>query len=135
MKTKLNCILLVDDDEPTNYFHKIIITNSGCTNHVEVALNGIEALAYLNSNGNGHPQPDLILLDLNMPKMNGWEFMDEYKKLDKAKKGKLILVMLTTSLNPADRERAMKVNGVSAFMSKPFTKEMLQMILDNCMPN
>ncbi len=118
MKKKLNCILLVDDDESCNEFHQLIIEKTACTEKVEVAYDGEEALAFLKSSINGvHPEPDIIFLDINMPGMNGWEFLEEYKKLEGEIKSKIV-VMLTTSLNPNDKTRAEKTGCVDGFRSK-----------------
>ena len=118
MKKKLNCILLVDDDESCNEFHQLIIEKTACTEKVEVAYDGEEALAFLKSSINGvHPEPDIIFLDINMPGMNGWEFLEEYKKLEGEIKSKIV-VMLTTSLNPNDKTRAEKTGCVDEFRSK-----------------
>jgi CheY-like chemotaxis protein len=131
MKSKLNSVLLIDDDEPTNYYTQLIIEESGCTDHVKVAQGGKEALDYLNGahHQKGYPCPDLIFLDINMPAMDGWEFLDEYRKLKKESHGKVIVVMLTTSLNPDDKVKATSIPEISGFESKPLTGEKLSKIL------
>jgi len=76
MKQKLNCILLVDDDESTNFLNKMVIEEVACTDKVMVAESGLEALRYLTSKENGkYPQPDLMFLDINMPKISGIELL------------------------------------------------------------
>jgi len=134
MKSKLNSVLLIDDDEPTNFYTQLIIEESGCADHVQVAQGGREALNYLSKtqqkSGEDHfPRPDLIFLDINMPAMDGWEFLDEYKKLHKDKQGKIIVVMLTTSLNPDDKVKAHEMPEIAGFESKPLTEEKLNKIL------
>src|SRR5258708_36657106 len=106
MNKKLNCILLIDDDEPTNFLNKMTIDQSGCAEWVQVVQSGQEALDYLQGTGRfknrkeDYPRPDLIFLDINMPAMDGWEFLDKYKELPKDQKAEIVLIMLTTSLNP-----------------------------------
>jgi len=130
MKRKLNCILLIDDDESTNFLNELVIKHVDCTEKVVVVQSGREGLNYLRSIHNGqHPQPELIFLDINMPAMNGWEFLEEYGKLDELEKGKVILVMLTTSNNPDDQAKAQTINKIQDFHNKPLTAQMLQKIL------
>jgi CheY-like chemotaxis protein len=135
MKQKLNCILVIDDDEPTNFFTRMIIEQCDCTDHIKVVESGQEALDYLTRSVSGnddenYPCPDLILLDINMPAMNGWEFLDEYKKLSSEKKGKIMIVMLTTSLFPEDMAKAHEMAEISGFENKPLTMEKLEGILE-----
>jgi len=134
MKSKLNSVLLIDDDEPTNFYTQLIIEESGCADHIQVAQGGREALNYLSKTQhqkgeNRFPCPDLIFLDINMPAMDGWEFLDEYKKLHKESQGKIIVVMLTTSLNPDDKAKANEMPEIAGFESKPLTEEKLHKIL------
>lgn len=131
MRPLLKTILLVDDDEATNFIHNMVIKQLNCTESTVVKENGAEALEYLTSSKDGkYPQPDLILLDINMPRMDGWEFLEEYKKLDDDQLAKTVIVMLTTSLNPDDKDKANVIPVITGFMSKPLTTEMLEEILD-----
>lgn len=127
LKKKLNCILLVDDDSDDNFFHKLIINEMNITNRIDSVINGIEALAYLKKEN--QTPPELIFLDINMPKMNGWEFLDQYKHLNEAQKGRVVIMILTTSANPDDIRRAEKLQQVTGFETKPLSKEVLSEIL------
>lgn len=129
MEGTLNCILLVDDDSPTNFLNMEVIGEVEEVNHVQVAETGTEALEYITAtgpfvaNGTTYPRPDLIFLDINMPGMDGWEFLEEYKKLNAAHKKRPVIIMLTTSLNPDDERKARAMNEVSGFLTKPLTRE------------
>lgn len=132
---KLNCILVVDDDEPTNFFTNLIIEESGLVNHVKIVQSGPEALDYLVKSESGddenYPSPDLIFLDINMPAMDGWEFLDEYKQIKKSTDlDKVIIVMLTTSLFPEDRAKASQMQEISGFENKPLTAENFERIIN-----
>jgi CheY-like chemotaxis protein len=138
MKPKLNCVLVIDDDEPTNFFTQMILDESGCTNHIRIAQSGQEALDYLvksqaGDNAGVYPGPDLIFLDINMPAMDGWEFLEEYKKLNIA--DRIIVVMLTTSLFPEDKLKAEKMPEISGFENKPLTAEKLAFVLHKYFTN
>jgi CheY-like chemotaxis protein len=132
---KINCILLIDDNDSDNTYHKIIIKKADVCNQIRVVLDGVQALAYIaNSAKPGqekdYPKADLIFLDINMPRMNGFEFLEEYHKLDEKVKASIVITMLTTSLNPDDEKRAMAVNEVDEFRNKPLTIEMLHEIIE-----
>ncbi len=123
---KLNCILLVEDDDTTNFYNQFLIENLSIADQVAVALNGQEALEYLEKAGHGDAvTPDLILLDINMPVMNGFEFIEQYEQLPAEWKSKILVVMLTTSLHPADLARAQEHPAIKEYFYKPLLKERL----------
>jgi len=132
MREKLKCILLVDDDREDNEFHKMVIEEMNITERIEIALNGLEALNFLKREN--QTAPDIIFLDVNMPKMNGWEFLEEYHKLTREQKAKVVIIMLTTSQNPADNKRAEQFPDIAGFNSKPLTEEMMNKILARYFP-
>ena len=136
MKNKLNCILLIDDDEPTNFLNRMVIEEVDCTERLEILQSGREALQYLSntSSSGNYPQPDLVFLDINMPAMDGWEFLENYNQLPEEQKAKIIVVMLTTSFNPEDELKARKIAGISDFRNKPLTPEALRQILQQHFP-
>ena len=130
MKNKIKLIMLVDDNEDDNFYHEREISKyNGELKVVSMELCR-EALEYLRlEKKNESMLPDLIFLDINMPRMNGWEFLNEYDKIDKelVKKGKII--MLTSSDNPQDIERAKTWSFVSDYYIKPLTREkMLEIV-------
>jgi len=127
MKRKLECILLVDDDPDDNMYHRIIIEEMNITHNIDVVLNGLEAITYLKKNNQA--PPELIFLDINMPKMNGWEFLDQYKHLDAKQRARVVIVILTTSANPDHLKKAEQIKEVTGFETKPLSKEMMSEIL------
>ncbi|MBF9239341.1 response regulator [Hymenobacter sp. BT683] len=126
----LRCILLVDDDPTTNYLNRKLLVSMGASGEVLTALNGQEALAILNAKFQQVDAtcPDLIFLDVNMPLMNGFEFLDAYRQLPAEQQGATVVVMLTTSLHPRDVERAQQL-PVSGFLTKPLTREKVSEII------
>jgi CheY-like chemotaxis protein len=140
MKQKLKCILFIDDDEPTNFLNKLLVEEMNCAHHVQVVTSGMEALEYLTgtgafkNEGKVNPRPDLIFLDINMPGMDGWEFLQHYEKLPATQKANIVMVMLTTSLNPDDEKTAQLNGEISGFENKPLQPEVIQRILSRFFP-
>jgi CheY-like chemotaxis protein len=136
MKKKLNTILLIEDNAMTNFLNKRLIDKLEITENLFIAENGQEGIDYLthkgkfSENGTIFPRPDLILLDINMPVMDGWEFLNEYKNLPPDQKCEVLIVMLTTSPNPDDEEKALSTEEIGDFIRKPLTKEILENILN-----
>ncbi len=126
-------VMIIDDDEISGFIYGKIIEKGGVSgNHVRTFLKGQEALEFLKNNlGNNEDFPDLILLDINMPIMNGWEFLDSYAEDIWPKLGKkVILCMLSSSVNRDDIDKANSYSQVDDYLSKPLTKDVLTNFLN-----
>ena len=119
--------MLVDDDEDDNFFHEHEIKENDFANIVIVKDSGRKALDYLIAKTD--PLSELIFLDINMPGMNGWEFLTEYDQLDAAIQCKAIIIMLSTSENPSDHAKAKAWSFVSDYITKPLTKKHLEEVV------
>jgi CheY-like chemotaxis protein len=117
-------ILVVDDEEDLKILIKQRFRQKIRKQEYDFifAENGRHALEQLAE----HKDVDLILSDINMPEMDGWEFLAEYNQLSKEIQSQLMIVMLTTSDNSEDEARALAWNCVSGFITKPLTKEMME---------
>lgn len=131
MKKKINYILLIDDDEVFNFLNEVVIRQVDCVENVVAVQSGEEGLKVLQElKAEGATYPELIFLDINMPVMNGWEFIDNYKQLEFGHHNHPVLIMLTSSENPGDRARAAEVSVVNEYLNKPLTVETFQQILE-----
>ena len=120
-------VLLVDDSRATNFMHRELIREADFAERIDVALDGEEALDFLRSGSDSEFfPPSVIFLDINMPKMDGFEFLEACKSLPEGQRGSLVIVMLTTSLDPGDRTRAMATGMVRDFHNKPLSREALE---------
>ena len=132
MKKKLSCVLLVDDDYVTNFLNTKVLEQAKVTEHIEVKLNGQEALEFLtNKEHHTDAAPNLILLDLNMPVMDGWEFLQAYHEESLDQKNKSNIILLSASANPDDVKRAKNIPFVCGFKTKPLTSEVLEDIMND----
>lgn len=131
MHSKLNCIMLIDDNPDDNFFHEREIKKSNSEIVVIKKNTAMAALEYLKANKHvAFKLPDLILLDINMPGMNGWEFLKEYNLLAKELQSKVVIIMLTTSENSDDIKNTKSENYVSDFITKPMTNAIMNNIID-----
>jgi len=122
---ELKKILLIDDSEPFNFLNRSILKDNGITCVIDVALNGQEALNYLAATDTC---PDVILLDLNMPVMDGFGFLQEYPKLAKCTNESKLFI-LTSSNREEDKIRATANKYVLGYFDKPLSYFHIQEIL------
>ncbi|ALW86879.1 hypothetical protein AUC43_18425 [Hymenobacter sedentarius] len=129
--TPIRCTLLVDDDPATNYLNRKLLQRLAVTGQVREALNGQEALHVLATSCTDPVAPacpDLIFLDVNMPVLNGFDFLAAYQQLPLARQQAIVIIMLTTSLHPADVARADAL-PVAGFLTKPLTAEKIAQVV------
>lgn len=128
---KLSCVLLVDDDATTNYLNRKLLERLAVSSCILEAHNGREALGLLAQHCQSPEAgicPALILLDVNMPLMNGYEFLAAYQQLPEAQRRASVVVMLTTTLHPDDVRRVAQY-GITSFLSKPLAHEKIKEVL------
>ncbi|MBG6133158.1 CheY-like chemotaxis protein [Aquimarina sp. EL_43] len=131
MSHKIGLACIIDDDNMYVNLVKRIVEAKNLCNNLMVFQNGKDALNYFEAiltNLNKKTIPEIIFLDLNMPVMDGWEFLDNFTKI-KNKLGKTItLYIVSSSINPVDIERAKSINTVKDYLIKPVTIEDLEAI-------
>jgi CheY-like chemotaxis protein len=121
-------VFLIDDDEVFVFLTKKVIERSEAEVSLFTFPNGQEGLDHLTSIANDPALlPDVILLDLNMPVMDGWEFLKAYQKLRFAKK--IVLYIVTSSISPYEVDRAKHIKEVREFIVKPIAKEKFKEII------
>jgi len=113
---------LIDDDNATNFFNNYLLKKSGFFSDWKVFESASDALLALKEE---EEIPDLILLDINMPVLSGWDFIDKYELLEVKNKCNCI-VMLSTSLNKFDSEKIETRPRVKAYQSKPLNTAVLK---------
>ena len=137
MVPKVNCILLVDDDRVTNLLHKRQISRCGLAHNVDAVTDGCDALKYLDELvQSDDPLPEMILLDINMPRMNGFEFLFDYAKLPESRTKLSRIIMVSTSTLPSDIARAEADPNVHEYARKPLADtDLKRLVHDYCDTN
>ncbi len=129
--SKLGTVLLIDDDEINNLICMKIIKKNDFAKSVETCLGAKQALSYLRdtlAGENGKSLPELIFLDINMPAMNGWDFLEQYEKISELDQKKIVLIMLSSSMYVDDINRAKTYDTVSDYITMPLSAAHLQKI-------
>jgi CheY-like chemotaxis protein len=124
-------VLLVDDDLIFCFLNRRILQTLPFVERIDTAQNGQQALELFNSySAGGKPLPDIVLLDLNMPVLDGFGFLEAFNQLPLHEKQNVSIIILSSSQNPSDIERA-RSYGVRQYLSKPLREETLLDAISN----
>ena len=127
----ISCTLLVDDDDTTNFLNQTLLQRMAVSDQVLVAVNGQQALDLLHQHCELPASPTcpaLILLDMKMPRMNGFEFLQAYAQRPERENPTVVIIMLTTSLNPKDVEQ-MQGLPIAGYLTKLLTRDKVNQVL------
>jgi CheY-like chemotaxis protein len=121
----LELIMCVDDDPITLMLFKKVVQKAAFAKEIINATNGEEAITLINNITNQETKPQLIFLDLNMPIMGGWEFLDLFNASNYFNSNSTKVIILTSTIDPRDIKKSKLYPNVIEFLSKPITVEML----------
>ena len=132
MSTSLNHIVLVDDNETTSFLNNRLLGRLAVADQVSTFSRADEAFEHLwgsAGKGNEAPAPDLVFVDLKMPGVSGFEFLELYNALPQPVQDKTVMAVLTTSMHGADTARVAKFPNVE-YLTKPLTEEKMRKLLE-----
>ena len=123
---------LIDDDEIFQFIMKNTIAEISPDIRIKFFSDGEKGIDFLKQNlGAATNLPDIILLDVNMPFMDGWEFLNEYKSLQTEIKKDINIYLLTSSNNPNDIALAKEISELSGYLVKPISKEGIKNLISH----
>ena len=132
MSYKIERIFLIDDDQVYQYLTKKVMEDSHIVKHIDVFSNGLQAIKHLESRiDEPSSLPEVIFLDLSMPVMDGWEFLDEFKRIANNIKKTIVIYIVSSSISPSDINKANQQENVRDYIIKPITKKKFIELLEN----
>ncbi|GAB3432679.1 response regulator [Niabella aquatica] len=125
-------VLVVDDDPVFKLIARKLFERSGDVFNVKFADNGLDALQQLKNriDNNEAPMPDIILLDIEMPIMNGWGFMDEFIQLPAEKTKDIVVYTVSSSIAQEDKNKTASYPQIKAYITKPLTLDIIKNIAE-----
>src|ERR1700704_1488902 len=129
---KYRSVMLIDDNEIDNLINQKMIESASMTEHIYIHTGAKSAIEFLRNMEKldlaDKVLPDVIFLDIDMPLMDGFQFLDEFEKLNNATKKKCKIVMLTSSINPQDFTRSKKYLNVKLYLNKPLSHDSISQL-------
>ncbi|HEY4786728.1 MAG TPA: response regulator [Bacteroidales bacterium] len=121
---KIDTLYLVDDDDIFQLLASEVINSTNLVNKIKVFSNGQEAIKFLESvRDEPDKLPEVIFLDLFMPVLDGWGFLEKYVQLKSRLNKKIIIYIVSSSIDPIDIQRAKSISEVTDYIIKPITRE------------
>lgn len=133
MNPAKHTICLIDDDHIYQFTARKMLESTGMTKKIQSFYDGSEAIAFFSDENNKDEQtlPDVIFLDINMPIMNGWEFLDEYQKFCHHFPKTIFLFIVSSSVDEADIQRSKQYHSVTGYIVKPISRQRYRELLEN----
>ena len=128
MRDTLNHIVLVDDNETTSFLNNRLLSRLAVARQVSTFMRADEALDTIWGQPDGQPAPELIFVDLKMPGLSGFDFLERYTSLPAETQERTVVAVLTTSMHSADTARVAQYPNVE-YLTKPLTEEKMQRLL------
>jgi CheY-like chemotaxis protein len=129
MNTSPKRILIIDDDDTNNYINTLVIKRSGMAENLKIFTKTKEAIQFLDQAGSEFPE--IILVDVNLPFLNGWDFLKDYYSKSYHLKN-TVIAMVSSSVYKEDQAKAKAYDRVVEFISKPLTAEKLKLVASYC---
>lgn len=125
-----SCVMLIDDNEIDNIINEKIIEANQFADRILIFQTGQEALDYLAEQAQQADElPEIVFLDINMPIMDGFQFLDEFEKMPESVTSKCKVIMLSSSISPRDIDRAASRKHVKKYLNKPLNSRYLEAIV------
>lgn len=121
-------ILLIDDEDDCNFVTKLVLKKAGYTGRITCFTSAEEALAFLRA---GEDLPDLMFVDINMPRLNGFQLLETCEREGLLPNGLTTVVMFSSSNRPTDLERALSFRSVQGYVEKALTVDSYERVLND----
>lgn len=124
MESDKHNVCLIDDDNIYHFTARKIIESTGLAKQIQSFYNGSEAIKYFRAEENLQTEtlPDVIFLDINMPIMNGWEFLEEYQKIQNVLPKHIVVYVVSSSIDDYDMRKSQEYKEVSDYIIKPVNR-------------